>query len=122
MSDINRARLKSSRCNISGREFVIEMLMMTNGCFGSITEDRAPKIGAISISVKTEHKSVHSSSLIPDRRASLLGGMIGELLASKLGGIAVTSLYVREEIDAESMKTLINEVRKLLETELTSDP
>ena len=48
--------------------------------------------------------------------------MVGELLAEKLGGIAVVSLYLREEIDSDTMKTLINEVRKLVAKDLNLTP
>ena len=48
--------------------------------------------------------------------------MVGEMLAEKLGGISVVSLYLREEIDPETMKTLINEVRKLVARYLNLAP
>ena len=70
-------------------------------------------MGAITVSIKSGERST-SSSLIPESKGSIFAGMIGELLADKLHGIAVVSLYLREELDTDSMKTLINEVRKLL--------
>jgi hypothetical protein len=70
-------------------------------------------MGAITVSIKTGERAT-SSSLIPESKGSIFAGMIGELLADKLHGIAVVSLYLREELDTDSMKTLINEVRKLL--------
>ena len=71
-------------------------------------------MGAISISVVGEKKTVLSSSLIPDRRGGMLASMLGETLAGNYGGIATISLYITDEVDAEIMKTLISEVRKLL--------
>ncbi len=108
-------RLLTSRCAIQGREFVIEILPMVNGCFASVSEDNQAHVGAISIAIGTERRSVHSSSLIPDRRGGLFASMLGETLAGKYGGIATVSLYLREDIDAETMKTLISEVRKLVQ-------
>ena len=85
---------------------------MANGCFASISEDQGPRIGAISVAVKTGER-VTTSSLLPESRGRIFAGMIGELLASKTKGIAVISLYLREELDPVMMKTLINEVQSL---------
>ncbi len=93
---------------------MIDLLFMSNGCFVSISEDVNSKMGAITLSIKSENR-VSSSALIPNRRGSIFAGMVGESLAEKMRGIVVTSLYLREELDPESMKTLLNEVRKLAE-------
>ena len=106
-------RLNSFSSNIKGRIFVVDLLEFANGCFASISEDRAPKIGAITVSIKTAERAA-SSSLIPESKGSIFAKMIGELLADRFRGIAVVSLYLREELDTDSMKTLINETRKLL--------
>jgi hypothetical protein len=95
---------------------------MHNGCFASLSEDNAPRMGGITITVKSERGGASSSSLIPERKGSLFASMVGELLAEKLGGIAVVSLYLREEIDSNTMKTLINEVRKLVAKDLNLTP
>jgi hypothetical protein len=70
-------------------------------------------MGAITVSIRTGEMAT-SSALLPTGKGNMFAGMVGELLAEKLRGIAVVSLYLREELDSESMKTLINEVRKLL--------
>jgi hypothetical protein len=106
-------RLNSSSCNVKGRVFVVDILEFANGCFASISEDQNPKIGAITVSIKLAERAT-SSSLIPESKGIIFAKMVGELLADKLHGIAVVSLYLREELDPESMKTLINETRKLL--------
>jgi hypothetical protein len=106
-------KLLSAECNVGGRIFVIELLVLSNGCFSSITEDKTPRMGAITVAVRTGERSA-SSALIPESKGGIFAGMVGEMLAEKLHGIAVISLYLREELDTTSMKTLINEVRKLL--------
>jgi len=107
------SRLLTSESNIGGRVFVIEILPMANGCFANISEDQVARIGAITVAVKTGERS-SSSALIPESKGSIFAGMIGEMLADKLKGIAVVSLYLREELDTPTMKTLINEVRNLV--------
>ena len=70
-------------------------------------------MGAITVAIKSGER-LTSSALIPESKGVIFAGMVGEMLAGKLRGIAVISLYLREELDTTSMKTLINEVRKLL--------
>jgi hypothetical protein len=111
--DATKKRLLSAESNVEGRIFEVEILIMSNGCFASITEDKMPRMGAITVGVKTGERFA-SSTLIPESKGAIFAGMVAELLAEKLRGIAVVSLYIREELDAPSMKTLINEVRKLL--------
>lgn len=67
----------------------------------------------IALSIKSE-QGLNSSTLIPDRRGGIFSQMVGEMVSEKTGGIAVISLYLREEIDSAVMKSLINEVGKLL--------
>jgi hypothetical protein len=101
------------RTEIQRRVFVIEILRMSNGCFASISEDPEPKIGVITLSISNRNR-VQSSTLLPETRGSIFSGMVGEILAQKCKGIAIVSLYLREEVDHEIMKTLINEIDKLL--------
>lgn len=114
--DFDKLELVSSHREIQGRAFEIHILRMSNGSFVSITEDRTPRLGPITLCIKSE-RGFSSSSLIPDRRGSIFSSMIGELVAEETGGIAVISLFLREEIDTASMKTLINEVERILSKE-----
>lgn len=107
-------RLFSMKSEIEGRVFTIDLFRLSNGCFANISEDPTPRLGAITISIRSE-QGVSSSTLIPDRRGSIFSGMIGELIAGKMHGIAVVSLYLREEIDSTIMKTLLSVISKLLE-------
>jgi hypothetical protein len=109
-------RLFSKISEIEGRVFTIDLFKLSNGCFANISEDPAPRLGTITISIRSE-QGVSSSTLIPDRRGSIFSGMLGEMIAGKMRGIAVVSLYLREEIDSSIMKILLSEVGKLLETE-----
>lgn len=114
MPDSNEKRLVSGKYEINGRVFVVDLLVFANGCFASISEDQNRKLGAVTVSVKAAQRSV-SSSLIPESKGSIFAKMVGELLAEKLKGIALISLYIREEMGIETMKTLINEVRTLVD-------
>src|SRR5271169_6515115 len=106
-------RLLSSECNVGGRVFEIDLFPLSNGCFASISEGKMARMGAITVAIKSGERFT-SSALIPESKGGIFAGMVGEMLAEKLHGIAVISLYLREELDSSSMKTLINEVRNLL--------
>jgi hypothetical protein len=110
----NSRRLFSKTSEIDGRIFTIDILRLSNGCFANVSEDPVPRLGAISISIRSD-QGVSSSTLIPDRRGSIFSGMLGELIAGKTHGIAVVSLYLREEIDSSITKTLLSDLGKLLE-------
>ena len=110
-----KVQLLSKECTVEGRHFMITLLPFPNGCFVSISEDEKQRLGSITLSVRSAGHAI-SSPLIPESKGSLFASMVGEMLAQRLGGMAITSMYLRSEIGASGMKTLISEVRKLLET------
>jgi len=106
-------RFISIRKEIQSRIFIVEILRMSNGCFVSVSEDSKPRIALVTLSISTGDQ-VRTSSLLPERRGSLFSATIGEILARKTNGVVLASVYLREEIDHEIMKTLINEIDKML--------
>ncbi len=108
------SRHLSKTSEIDGRVFTLDLLRLGNGCFVNISEDPVPRLGAITITIKSA-QGVNSSTLIPDRRGSIFSGMVGELIAEKTKGIAVVSLYLREEIDSPIMKSLLSSISNSLE-------
>jgi hypothetical protein len=113
VKDSGPKRLLSSECDVGGRVFQVDLLILSNGCFASISEGKVARMGAITVAIKSGERFT-SSALIPESKGAIFAGMVGEMVAGKLHGIAVVSLYLREELDTSSMKTLINEVRNLL--------
>jgi len=113
VKDSGPKRLLSSECDVGGRVFQVDLLILLNGCFASISEGKVARMGAITVAIKSGERFT-SSALIPESKGAIFAGMVGEMVAGKLHGIAVVSLYLREELDTSSMKTLINEVRNLL--------
>lgn len=104
--------LLRSECNIGSRSFKIDLVRFPNGGFIGISEGIESRIGAISVCVKT-NQGVTSTSLLPDRRSGIFAQMVGELIAEKTSGIAIISLYIKDEIDPVITKTLLSEVRTL---------
>ena len=109
----SNARGLHTKCDVQGRTFLIDMLLMTNGCFASISEDSSSKMGAITVSIRSD-RGTNSSTLIPDRRGGIFASTLGEFLAEKTRGIAVVSLFLRQELDSDSMRALMEAVRKQL--------
>ncbi|MDG6907462.1 MAG: hypothetical protein JRN20_16945 [Nitrososphaerota archaeon] len=109
-----KAALREAICAVEDRKFVITLLVFSNGCFITISEDMEPRLGAITVSIRSGGRSV-SSPLIPESKGAMLASMVGEMLAESMHGMAITSLYLRKEVGASDMKTLISEVRKLVE-------
>ncbi|MGI0078790.1 MAG: hypothetical protein ACRECH_04130 [Nitrososphaerales archaeon] len=105
-------RFLSSQCRIGSRSFNVEILKFNNGGFVDISEGHDARIGAISVCVKT-NQGVVSTNLVPDRRGGIFAQMVGELVAERTSGMAIVSLYIKEEIDPNITKTLLNEVRTL---------
>ncbi len=111
-SRLDAARFYSSQCRIGNRTFNVEILRFSNGGFVDISEGQDARIGAISVCVKT-NQGVTSTNLVPDRRGGIFAQMVGELVAERTSGMAVVSLYLKEEIDPSITKTLLSEVRTL---------
>ena len=116
MSEAHKSgRLVGKKLDANGRVFNVELLKFSNGIFATISEDPEPRLGTITLSLKT-HERVSSSNLIPDRRGSIFSGMVGELIVEKTQGISIVSLYLREEIDATITKMLLSTISELLDS------
>ncbi len=112
-SEARPSRFFSSKCAIGSRTFNIDFLKFSNGGIVDISEGKDSKIGAITVCIKGS-QGVSSSSLLPDRRGGIFAEMVGELVAEKTSGIAIVSLYLKEDIDTNTTKTLLNEVTVLV--------
>ncbi len=111
--DAPSRRLLSSKCVIDNRLFSVDLLKFSNGGIVDISEGKDSRIGAITVCIKG-NQGVSSSSLLPDKRGSIFAEMVGELIAEKTSGIAIVSLYLKEYVDMNATKTLLNEVRELV--------
>lgn len=106
-------RFVSVQSEIEDRVFTVDLLRLSNGCFANVAEGANPRLGAITISIKSQ-QGVNSSTLIPDPRGRIFARTLGELITERTEGIAVISLYLRAEVDSEITKLLLAQVSKLL--------
>jgi len=96
------------------REFQVQLLRFANGCFLSMSEGERMKIGAMTLALKTGEK-VDSSTILPGRYEGIAVTLLAQAVANATGGIAIVSLYTASELDREVVKTMISEVKALLQ-------
>ncbi|MEM1524634.1 MAG: hypothetical protein QW618_00685 [Nitrososphaerales archaeon] len=104
---------KDQKLSIGGREYRIQLLMFTNGCFLSISEGDVSKLGSMIIALKIGDR-VESTVLIPSRYGGVFLNMLCELIANIINGIAIVSYYASKDLDSDSMRTLLLEIKNLI--------
>ena len=103
----------NKKITVEGREFRLDLLRFTNGCFLSVTEGNSAKLGAVNLSIKTVDRST-STALIPSRFGEVFPTMIGEIVASRVGGVVVTSLHLLSSTNQDTVRDILNGVKDLL--------
>jgi len=101
------------RICIRDREISVRVLKFDNGCFLAISEGSANRLGAIALAVKTLDR-VETSTLIPSRFGGVLLTLIAQIAADACQGIALTSLYLFDEVGSDTAREILDEVKRLL--------
>ena len=101
--------LQTKRITVCEREFIITLMRLSNGCFATITEGMQSRLGSLVLAVKTEAR-VSSTTVFGGRWDALFSKMTADLLASRLNGIALVSVFMKEELEQEAMRQLFAEV------------
>jgi len=107
------AAVSKKNVEINDRKFIIGVLKVANGCFVVVSEDSELRLGSVSMSVKTGEQ-ISSSLLVPSKFGGFLDTMLSEMVANVVKGIVVASLFISREMDPQSIKKLLSEVRSLL--------
>lgn len=105
--------MNNKKLTISGRDFHVSFNRLLNGGFISITEGSEPRFGAIVLALKSIGR-VNSSVIIPEKHSSIISIMLAELLAKELDGIALLSIFLKDEVDSQVAKVLFSEIRNLI--------
>ena len=92
--------------NVGDRIFCIRLIRMLNGCFISISEGDQHRIGSLNVSLHGS-MGVNTARVIPSKYDSVFLNMVSERMASLVHGICITSLYTKEALDLETMKTIM---------------
>ena len=98
--------------DVGNRKFQVQVLGFENGNFVSVTEDDE-KIGSMVVSLATGPKPV-TTTVIPSKTESLFIKLTAEKISTTVHGIAIVSVYVKNEIDTESAKAIMNEITEMI--------
>ena len=97
---------------VENRKFLVQVLKMENGNFVSVTEDNE-KIGSMVVSLGTGPKPV-TTTVIPSKTESLFIKLTAEKISSTIRGIAIVSVNVKDQINTESAKAIMNEITEMI--------
>ena len=98
--------------SVSGRLFFIRMQRFDNGMFVSIHEGNA-KIGSLIVSMISHAGAppITTTIIPPVKQSSLFFmRMTAEQVSTRMGGISIVSIYIKNEIDVLISKTLLDSI------------
>ena len=98
-------------CN---RKFIIHILKLSNGCFVVVSEN-SEKIGTMLAAISTSIPT--TITIIPDKNNSFFSQLIVKQVSSAINGICISSVYLLKTINAETIKTLMTHIMKLIQND-----
>ena len=100
---------------LENRTFSLRTQKFENGFFISISEDN-DKIGSMTISLATGPTPT-TTTIIPSKNESLFLRLISERISTRMKGIALVSIFVKNELEPSTAKALMSEVMEMIENE-----
>ena len=100
---------------LENRTFSLRTQKFENGFFISVSEDK-DKIGSMTISLATGPTPT-TTTIIPSKNESLFLRLISERISTKMNGIALVSIFVKNELEPSTAKALMSEVMEMIENE-----
>lgn len=100
---------------LENRTFSLRTQKFENGFFISVSEDN-DKIGSMTISLATGPTPT-TTTIIPSKNESLFLRLISERISTKMKGIALVSIFVKNELEPSTAKALMSEVMEMIENE-----
>ncbi len=100
---------------LENRTFSLRTQKFENGFFISVSEDN-DKIGSMTISL-ANGPTPTTTTIIPSKNESLFLRLISERISTKMNGIALVSIFVRNELEPSTAKALMSEVMEMIENE-----
>ncbi len=91
------------------KDFSIQIVRMSNGCFISISEGSSHKIGSLNVSLFGS-MGVNTAKVIPSKYDSVFLNMISERMAALIKGICIVSLYTASALDLKAMKLIMESI------------
>ncbi len=110
---LNRA--SSKQITISGRKFVLEVMMFSNGCIAVVSEGEASRLGSISLSLKGESSTSRPSPIIPGRHnESPIADILTEALTTVTSGILMVSYFAEKELLGGDLKEMVAQLKNII--------
>ena len=100
---------------LENRTFSLRTQKFENGFFISVSEDN-DKIGSMTISLATGPTPT-TTTIIPSKNESLFLRLISERISTKMNGIALVSIFVKNELEPSTAKALMSEIMEMIENE-----
>ena len=100
---------------LENRTFSLRTQKFENGFFISVSEDN-DKIGSMTISL-ANGPTPTTTTIIPSKNESLFLRLISERISTKMNGIALVSIFVKNELEPSTAKALMSEVMEMIENE-----
>ena len=100
---------------LENRTFSLRTQKFENGFFISVSEDN-DKIGSMTISL-ANGPTPTTTTIIPSKNESLFLRLISERISMKINGIALVSIFVKNELEPSTAKALMSEVMEMIENE-----
>jgi len=104
---------RSKDVSVLGRVFKLRLLSLMNGCFLVVSEGVEERVGAVIVSLKLE-RGVKSTTIIPPRYGKVFSTILAEMVANLSQGMTILSLYLTCELDTETGRGLLREVKDFL--------
>ena len=101
--------VKEKKVKIKDKTFEIKTLIFQNSYFIFIYEDGKDRIGALALSIMG-----NTLSLFPAKFGENFAKILAQLISEELGNITLVSIYLSSELDNESYRLMIKEVKGTL--------
>jgi len=98
---------------VSSRPFRLRLVKYANGCILSLSEGSEDRLGGVYLTLKGE-KTLTSTTIIPDRFGGPFLEILGQSLANHIGGIGITTLYLKGTLTPEEASQILSKVNSML--------
>jgi hypothetical protein len=98
--------------SLESRKFSLRILNFENGSFVSVTEGNN-KIGSMMVSLATGPIPI-TTTVIPSRSNYVFLKLIAEKISSNIKGIAIVSVFTKNELETKITKAIISEIMDMI--------
>lgn len=106
--------------DLDGRSFFVQVQRLDNGVFVSVSEGASKRIGSLAVSLVSQAGAVPvTTTIIPPRSqdSAFFIRMVAEQLSTRTSGIAVVSIYVKNELKISMSKVLLEAIVGMIQYE-----